>query len=110
MKIFNYIFTLSCVFSLSMCCNAAVTLHDVVQLGDIASVQLLLDSGTDVDVNVKDADGATVLHIACAMGNKEMAKYLLDKGADVNAKDNEQSTPLHKACFHGINEIVTLLH
>ncbi len=48
-------------------------------------------------VNLKDNNGATALHYACALGQLSMVRALLDAGADIMAKDNEGNTPLHYA-------------
>ncbi len=38
-------------------------------------------------------DGATALHIACLIGNFELADVLLKAGADWNIKDDSDRTP-----------------
>jgi len=42
-----------------------------------------------------DFDGATALHFAADMGRREVAAYLLKKGAAINARDRRGRTPLH---------------
>ena len=42
-------------------------------------------------------DGVTPLHVAVMVGNIEIAKFLVSKGADVHAKDRCGATPLHYA-------------
>lgn len=49
------------------------------------------------DINSKDADGKTLLHIAAASGDLPAIKYLLTRGAEINIKDNKGRTPLHFA-------------
>ena len=51
-------------------------------------VQILIDSGADVDVS--DVDQWTSLHHASGNGNFNVVMVLIDHGkADVNAKSNE---------------------
>ena len=65
--------------------NGVVPLIHVSFGGDAATVQILLESGADV--NVKDGDGATALMYALLIrGDADVVKVLLDAGADVNGK------------------------
>ncbi len=49
------------------------------------------------EVNARDNDGGTPLHMAAAEGHKDVAELLLANKAEVNAKDNDGRTPLHLA-------------
>eukprot|EP01088_Endostelium_zonatum_P003296 TRINITY_DN14505_c0_g1_i1.p1 TRINITY_DN14505_c0_g1~~TRINITY_DN14505_c0_g1_i1.p1 ORF type:complete len:1444 (-),score=545.59 TRINITY_DN14505_c0_g1_i1:103-4434(-) len=62
----------------------------------------------DVDVDSKDREGATPLHKAAFMGDEEILKLLIDKGAKVDERDREGATPLLKAAFNG--RVVCLKH
>jgi ankyrin repeat protein len=58
--------------------------------------QLLIGKDTDLDVNARDKQGKTLLHLAAENGWKDKVELLLAKGADVNATDKSSgSTPLH---------------
>ena len=46
------------------------------------------------NVNAKDKNGQTPLHLIIARGNLKAIQALLDHGADVNATDNKGKTPL----------------
>jgi hypothetical protein len=64
-------------------------------LGDTAvtdSMKALLASGLDPDT--QDKYGRTALHAAALLGQLDLARYLLSKGADVNARDGDSRTPL----------------
>ena len=62
------------------------------------------------DVNKKDRGGWTLLHWATAFcGEKNIAEYLISKGADVNARDKENLTPLFNATYRGYLNICKLL-
>ncbi|KAI1690906.1 ankyrin repeats (many copies) domain-containing protein [Ditylenchus destructor] len=49
------------------------------------------------DVNAKDNNGQTPLHIAAGNADSTIASNLVFNGADVNAKDNNGQTPLDVA-------------
>lgn len=56
----------------------------------------LIESGR-VDINVKDNDGATLVHHACHRGNLQILDRFVEQGLDLNVRDNEGNTPLHYA-------------
>jgi ankyrin repeat protein len=70
-------------------------LHFAIIGGDVATVKLLIEKGSDV--NSKTPGGITPLHLAAVSGNADVARLLLKRGADVNARDNVGRIPLHYA-------------
>jgi hypothetical protein len=62
-----------------------ISIRDAALFGNIEAVKQHLAAGMDVDV--KDESGETPLHRVSGSGyNKEIAEFLITKGADVNAK------------------------
>jgi len=61
------------------------------------------------DINLKDSQGASILHRAAEKGNREFVETLLSKLADLNEEDNDGKTPLHRAAAQGRKEVVELL-
>ena len=62
----------------------------------LAEVEVLLKAGADV--NAKQDDGWSPLHVAAAFNpSPAVLEVLLKAGADVNAKDKDGETPLHFA-------------
>ena len=46
-------------------------------------------------LNAEDADGETVLHLACKLADVKIIQYLIKKGSDLEAQDQTDNTPLH---------------
>lgn len=58
-----------------------------------------LNDNCQLDINHKDSNGNTMLHIAAEMGNRELLEYLLFVGADVNAVNKQGETAIF-CVFH----------
>ena len=103
-------------------------LLDAAEENDIQGIQDLLELGSDV--NAKDANTWTSLHLAAWNGNIQVANLLIGHGAEIDAKTNyprlgldvdfnetmtdltrglNQSTPLHFAARNGHLYLVNLL-
>ncbi|KAJ5211656.1 uncharacterized protein N7498_003302 [Penicillium cinerascens] len=76
--------------------------------GGRTRLEFLLQSSMHFDVNAKDNDGITPLHLASAVSDIN-ALTLIQHGADIQAKDNDGRTPLHFAARAGQSNVVGLL-
>jgi ankyrin repeat protein len=56
-------------------------------------VRLLPKLGADI--NIRDANKNTALHLAAAPGIVDIIKLLLDNGMSLNLTNTNKSTPLH---------------
>jgi ankyrin repeat protein len=70
-------------------------LHRTVYHDSIDVARVLLEFGADVDP--RDDNGLTPLHMAARDGNVEMIRLLLDRGAQIEARNKWKWTPLHFA-------------
>jgi ankyrin repeat protein len=61
------------------------------------------------DINARDENGQTPLHIAVIQDSKEMAELLIEKGARIDAKDKLGKTPLYDAVDLRKLEVAKLL-
>jgi ankyrin repeat protein len=86
-----------------------VTLHKLAQNGTIASLRSLLESGNDINVNIKDSYGRTPLHTAASSGYVTIVEELIHRKADINCEDANGNTPLRVALEKEQQDIVQLL-
>ncbi|WOK99309.1 serine/threonine-protein kinase STY17-like [Canna indica] len=87
--------------------DANIRLMYLANEGDLGGIEELLKSG--VDVNFRDIDGRTALHVAACQGCVNVVKLLLDKGAYVDPEDRWGSTPLADAIHYKNHEVIKLL-
>ncbi|KAM4863888.1 unconventional myosin-XVI [Urocitellus parryii] len=73
----------------------------------LTDVRHFLSSGGNV--NEKNDEGVTLLHMACASGYKEVVSLILEHGGDLNIVDDQYWTPLHLAAKYGQTNLVKLL-
>ena len=71
------------------------SIHQDVIEENVALVRRELSKGADV--NQKNDEGHTPLHLATQIANKKIAALLIKKGANVNSIDNMGFTPLDYA-------------
>lgn len=58
--------------------------------GDLEGIVELLDNGTDV--NFRDIDDRTALHVSACQGRTDVVELLLSRGAQVDPEDRWGST------------------
>nr|MBP7636226.1 ankyrin repeat domain-containing protein [Candidatus Ozemobacteraceae bacterium] len=86
----------------------AAPIHTAAKKGDLAKIQGLVKAKPEL-VSLKNPDGETPLHCACASGQKAVAEFLLANGADLKASDGEGMTPLHHAATATEPGVISLL-
>ncbi len=72
------------------------------------TVKLLAEAGASINVNAGGTAGDTPLIYALIHKNKELVKFLVQKGADVNQANNFGATPFLGACLMNDLELVEL--
>ena len=83
-------------------------LDEAVKAGNLELVRQLVDKG--VPVGLRNENGSTPLHTACAYGYVDIAAFLIEKDADVNAREpKSEMTPLHAALTDDYAKLVRLL-
>ncbi|GFS06607.1 protein phosphatase 1 regulatory subunit 16A [Elysia marginata] len=66
-------------------------------------------AATGGDLEIRDHQGASMLHIAAANGYLDVADFLLDHHVTVDARDQESWQPIHAASYWGQLDILELL-
>jgi len=74
-----------------------------VRNADFEGVDTMLDEG--VDVEVKDQNGNTPLHVAAQQGLKKIAKLLLRRGAKINTVNLAGNSILHYCFTYSFEEL-----
>ena len=76
--------------------------------GNTPALKLLLQAKSNV--NARDYDHRTALHIACCEGHVETASMLIAHGANMTVQDRCGNEPLKEAITYGHHEIAEILH
>ena len=82
-------------------------LLDMIQAGDIQSVEKSLQ--IDMDLDYKDDNGLTALHAAAEIGHVQLISTLLQRGVAIDPVDNIGRTPLFIAVENKHIDAVSLL-
>lgn len=86
--------------------SADMNLHEAVQRLNQEKTVALLDNG--MNINSRDVNGNTPLHIAATTGRLSMIDLLLKRGADVTLENGQGNTPLALAI--SANHIKAIQH
>lgn len=87
--------------------TAGQGLLSATERGDIEQIQALL--AKRVEVNARNAQGWTSLHVAAAGGDIAVVELLLRHGADVNVQSHVGATPLDHAITYSQKRAVVAL-
>lgn len=82
-------------------------IDSAIEIGSVRQVERMLNKG--VDVNAKNKNGKTPLHMAALYGSNRIVGFLITNGAIVDIRDNDGKTPLYKAAWGGETTIAEIL-
>ncbi|CAD2098052.1 conserved Plasmodium protein, unknown function [Plasmodium vinckei lentum] len=75
--------------------------------GNLKIARIILKKGSNI--NHKDANGISPLHICVKYGHLNIAKFLIENNANINIMDNEGQSPIFYAIINKHYEIAKLL-
>jgi ankyrin repeat protein len=76
--------------------------------GDVPHMRTLLESGR-TNVNFRDYDRRTALHVAASEGHLNVCQFLVERGAKVNRSDRWGGSPLDDAHRHRHADVIHYL-
>ena len=80
--------------------NGSNCLHIAAQNGHLNLCKMLINK-YNIDIDIIDNDGCTVLHQSARSGSYEVFRYFAPKGSDIHLKTKNGRTCLHIAAFSG---------
>jgi ankyrin repeat protein len=83
-------------------------IHEAAKRGDIQTVRDLVQKGVKINEDLDEYD-ATALHWSAVKGHRDVAEFLIGKGAIVDQKNRDGDTALHLAVAFGQKDVVQLL-
>ena len=91
--------------------DAKRQMFHAVRSNDLPALQAVLSSGDDANITLGDTDtsGRTTLHVAAAVADADMVRFLVKQGLGVDVPDRRMNTPLHAAAKSNSAEVVSLL-
>ena len=76
--------------------------------GNITDLEFILDRNI-IDVNTKDENGNSLLHLCCQQGNKRMVKFMLRRGADIKTQNAAGNSVLHHCHLYSHTDLAAYL-
>lgn len=83
--------------------------HSAAASGSHDALIRLIEEAGIAELDRRDGDGRTPLHLATSKGYVKCVRTLLERGVDKNAQSNDGRTALHRAAAGGDHEMVALL-
>ncbi|KAJ3534758.1 hypothetical protein NM208_g7414 [Fusarium decemcellulare] len=71
--------------------------------------KFMVELKPEVDINLRNHNGRSPLHLASSNGHDAIVKTLVGNGADIGAEDDANQTPLHFAAANGHEDVVEVL-
>ena len=82
-------------------------LYKAVNKNTFEIAQFLIDHGAQIES--KNRNGNTALHIAAGKGSLEVVKFLVESGAYIDMRNNHNQTPVYISNRNGHKEIAKYL-
>jgi ankyrin repeat protein len=89
-------------------CLGNNALHLAVQKSNNIEIIKYLVEQVKLNVNLKNVENQTALHLATYYGNKDVVEFLIASGAQVDVRDKNNALPLHIAAAYGHTSFLEL--
>ncbi len=90
-------------------CLGNNALHLAVKISNNTDTIKYLVEHVKLDVNSKNVENETALHLVSYYGYMSTVDYLVENGAQVDARDKNNDMPLHIAASYGNQALIKLL-
>ena len=87
--------------------GVSAAVFEAVRTGDVRPLNDNVKSVEDLEP--RDENGQTPLHVAATIGEAAIGAYLVELGADPNVQDPRGDTPLHLAARHRHRLVASML-
>jgi ankyrin repeat protein len=81
-------------------------LHLAAFSGDVETARLLLARGAEINARSRSRFKNTPLQVGLLVGQYDMTRFLIERGADVLVRQSKGFAPIHEAAFLGRRDLV----
>ena len=93
----------------SICYGFSNVIHRYIRDSKPAKAKEVIEHQDCPDLNARDEEGNTALHLAVDTDQQDLISLLLERGASPDRPDKDGYTPLHRACMNNKTHLASVL-